>query len=346
LTMDLEAARALWHPKTIYLNTATYGLPPEPSWDALQDALEDWRGGRTSFYRWDESVTGARRAFGRIVGVPEEWVCVSSTVASLVGLVAASVPDGTSVLAPEAEFTSALWPWMVHADRRVSVRTVPLDELVSAIDSTVDVVSFSVVQSATGEVADVEGIVEAARAVGAATLADVTQACGWLPLDAGRFDFAVCGGYKWLMSPRGTAFMTVGPNRLEHLRPLSANWYAGKEVHDSYYGAPLRLAKSARRLDVSPAWFSWVGTLPALELIAELGVEAIHDHDVALANRFLEDLDRPRRNSAIVTVDLPGASEKLERAGIMASVRAGSLRASFHVYNTNEDVDAALDALA
>jgi selenocysteine lyase/cysteine desulfurase len=344
--MDIDAARSLWHPKTIYLNTATYGLPPDPAWDAMQDSLDEWRGGRTSFYGWDESVTGARRAFARIVGVPEDWVCVSSTVASLVGLVAASLPDGTSVLVPEGEFTSALWPWMVHADRQITVRTAPVEELAHALDASVDLVAFSVVQSATGQVAAVDSIVEAAHAAGAATFADATQACGWLPVDAGRFDYLASGAYKWMMSPRGTAFMSVRPERLETIRPLAANWYAGEDVHESYYGAPLRLAKSTRRLDVSPAWFAWVGTSPALELIADLGVEAIHDHDVALANRFLAGLGRPPGNSAIVTVDVPDAAGKLERAGISAAVRAGSLRASFHVYNSIGDVDAALEALA
>jgi selenocysteine lyase/cysteine desulfurase len=47
-----------------------------------------------------------------------------------------------------------------------------------------------------------------------------------------------------------------------------------------------------------------------------------------------------------VSVDVPGAAERLERAGVRASVRAGSLRASFHLYTTAADVDAALDALA
>jgi len=66
---------------------------------------------------------------------------------------------------------------------------------------------------------------------------------------------------------------------------------------------------------------------------------------VALANRFLAGLDQPTRDSAIVTVDVPGAQERLERAGIRAAVRAGRVRASFHVYSTERDVDLALDAL-
>jgi selenocysteine lyase/cysteine desulfurase len=42
---------------------------------------------------------------------------------------------------------------------------------------------------------------------------------------------------------------------------------------------------------------------------------------------------------------MPGAAERLERAGIRAAVRASALRVSFHVYNTESDVDAALEAL-
>ena len=129
------------------------------------------------------------------------------------------------------------------------------------------------------------------------------------------------------------------------MRPLAPGWWAGEDPHESYYGPPLRLASSARRLDTSPAWFSWVGAAPALELLEELGVEAIQDHDVALANRFRAGLGLPPGDSAIVSTSMPDAAERLERAGIRAAVRASSLRVSFHVYNTEADVDAALDAL-
>ena len=46
-----------------------------------------------------------------------------------------------------------------------------------------------------------------------------------------------------------------------------------------------------------------------------------------------------------MTVDVPGAQEKLAAAGIRAAVRAGRVRASFHVYSTEADVDMALAAL-
>jgi len=50
-------------------------------------------------------------------------------------------------------------------------------------------------------------------------------------------------------------------------------------------------------------------------------------------------------DSAIVFCDVEGAAERLERAGIRSAVRGGRLRTSWHVYNTDEDVERALDVL-
>jgi selenocysteine lyase/cysteine desulfurase len=174
---------------------------------------------------------------------------------------------------------------------------------------------------------------------------DASQACGWLPFDASLADVVVVSAYKWLMSPRGSAFAYVSPAVRDRIRPIAAGWYAGADVHGSYYGPDMRLAEDARRLDVSPAWFCWVGTAPAIAVIEQVGVAAIHGHNVALANRFLEGLGRPPGDSAIVTVDSPGAETRLAAAGVRAAVRAGRVRASFHVYSTEADVDLAVDAL-
>lgn len=128
--------------------------------------------------------------------------------------------------------------------------------------------------------------------------------------------------------------------------PHSAGWYAGADVQQSYFGPPLRLATDARRFDTSPAWFAWVGAQPALELLNRIGVEAVYAHDVALANRFRAGLGMEPSNSAIVSFADAGAAQRLERAGIVAALRGGRMRASWHLYNTEQDVDAALGALS
>jgi selenocysteine lyase/cysteine desulfurase len=342
--MTVAEARALWEPHGVYLNTASYGLPPRPAWDALQAALADWRTGRTSWEHWGDSTEAARAAFARLCGVPLEWVATGSTVSGLVGLVAASLPAGSRVLSTQAEFTSLLWPFMAQ-NRDIDVECVPVPELADAVNGRTDVVVFSTAQSSTGELADVAAVAAAARAHGALTVVDATQSCGWLPLDAGRFDVVAVAAYKWLLSPRGTAFMTVRPDLLERLTPHAAGWYAADDPHANYYGPPLQLAGSARRLDVSPAWFSWVGAAPALDLLLEIGVEAIHEHDLRLANMFRAGLGLEPGGSAIVAVDVPGVEKRLRGTEVMAAARAGRLRTSWHLYNTEEDVEAVLRLL-
>jgi selenocysteine lyase/cysteine desulfurase len=341
--MDIARARTLWEPDGVFCNTASYGLPPRPAWEALQAALDEWHHGRTSWEHWGESTEAARAAFGRLVGVDPGRVAVGSTVSELVGSLVTALRAGARVVVPDVEFTSTLFPLLVQ--ERLDVRMVAPAALVDAIAGGVDAVAFSAVQMSTGEVADLAGIVAAAATTGAVTICDATQAAGWLPLAAERFDAVVCSAYKWLMSPRGTAFAAVSERLLADVVPHSAGWYAGEDVHSSYFGPPLRLARSARRLDVSPAWFSWVGTQPALELIERIGVEAIHAHDVGLANRFRAGIGLPPGDSAVVCAELPGAAERLERAGIVAAVRGGRLRTSWHVYNDEADVDRVLDVL-
>ena len=342
----IDEVRDQWSPEGVFLNTASYGLPPRDGFDALQAALVGWRGGGASWEDWGASAEGSRAAFATMVGVPAERVAIGSTVSEFVGLAAACLPDGARVLVPDVEFTSTLFPFLVQESRGITVSTVEPSRLAEAIDARTDVVAFSAVQMSTGEVADLDAIVAAADHHDALTVLDATQACGWLPIDATRFGAVICSAYKWLMSPRGTAFMAVGDEWLERIVPHSAGWYAGADPHTSYFGPPLRLATDARRLDTSPAWFSWVGTQPALELLNQIGIDAVYAHDVALANRFRAGLDMAPSNSAIVSLDVPGAGERLEREGVVASIRGGRLRTSWHVYNDEADVDAALDALS
>jgi selenocysteine lyase/cysteine desulfurase len=335
----------LWHPETVYLNTASFGLPPDPVWDALTGAQEDWRAGRVSWEHWTAVTGRAREQYARLVGADPDRVAVGATVSGLIGQVAAAIPDGSRVLSTEPEFVSLLFPFLAQEGRGVTVDLVPVDRVAEAIDASTDVVAASAVQSSTGEVADLDAIAAAAEHHGALTVIDATHAIGWLPVDASRFDAVACACYKWLMCPRGTAFLVLSERMEAHMTPHQAGWFAANDPLKDQFGPPLRLPDTARRFDTSPAWFSWVGTEPALALLNEIGVETVHEHDLRLANRFRAGLGLEPSDSAIVSADVPGATEKLARAGIMAAARAGKLRASFHLYNTEADVDAALDAL-
>lgn len=338
-------AAGVWEPLPGYFNTASYGLPPRAAIDAMHAVLADWRVGRTSFERWESSVIASRECFARLVNVPTTDVAIGAAVSEQFGLVATALPDRAKVLVPEGEFTSVVFPWAVHEDRGVEVIVAPVAKLAEAIDASTTLVAFSLVQSASGEVAPFDDIMASARHHGALIAVDGTQSCGWLPFDASGVDALATHTYKWMMSPRGASLLVVRPELRERMRPLAAGWFAGDNPHTSYYGLPLRLATDARRFDTSPAWFSWVGAQAALETIEDLGVENIHAHNVRLANRLREGLGLETSDSAILSVEIADAERKMERAGIRASVRAGRIRLSCHVYTTDEDVDEALTAL-
>ena len=321
-----------------YLNTSSLGLPPAAAVLALHRAVDDWAAGRASPADYDQAVARSRAAFARLTGVPLEWVATAGQVSSLVALVAAGLPAGAQVLSYQGEFTSVIFPFLARPD--LSVRLVPLADLVGAVDRNTALVAVSTVQSSDGQLADLAAITAAARAHGAKILVDGTQSVGWLPYDASTIDYHVVGAYKWLLSPRGTAFLSVRPQHWETLPALHANWYAGQDPWQSIYGGPLRLARDARRFDLSPAWLSWVGTAAALDLLEQLGVERIQRHDVALADTVRDRLELPPSGSAMVSLSLPdGAAPRLEQAGIRYAVRDGRARFSFHLYNTACDVD-------
>jgi selenocysteine lyase/cysteine desulfurase len=345
--MDLEQARAEFAPTGTYLNTATMGLPPASALAALQRTLDRWRDGVLDGPSFDGTVARARRLFARLVGVPESWVAIGHQASPFVGLVATTVPDGAEVLTVEGEFTSVTFPFAVQAGRGVRVREVTSERLADEITDDTYLVAVAAVQSSDGRVLDLDALTEACAATGTRSLVDLTQAAGWLPVQADRFDWTVTSAYKWLLAPRGSAFLTVRPERLAETTPHSAGWYAGEDPWQSIYGLPLRLAADARRLDVSPAWQVWVGTEATLDLLAAVGADQLHRHALGLADRFREGVGLPPGDSAIVSLtaddEVPGL---LVRHRIAAAGRAGRLRLSFHVSNDADDADLAAKVLA
>ena len=270
-------------------------------------------------------------------------------MSDLIGLVAASLPDGTRVLAPDIDFASVLFPFMAQAHRGVTVRLVAPEDIAGRDRRAHGRRRrSSAVQMATGEVADLDAIAEAAAAHGAMTVVDATQA---LRLAAAR---RVALRRRRLprlqvadVAARHRVHDRAAPSGWSAIVPVAAGWYAGEDVHASYFGPPLRLAddraapRQRRRRGSRGS-----APQPALALVDAIGVEAIHAHDVGLANRFRAGLGLEPSDSRDRLGRRRRRRERLEAAGIVAAERGGRLRTSWHVYNTEADVDAALDALA
>lgn len=144
------------------------------------------------------------------------------------------------------------------------------------------------------------------------------------------------------------AFLTVGERLAGRVPPLAAGWYAGREPMASCYGTRIEPAPGARGLDVSPAWQAWVGAEPALRLFADADVPALWAHASGLGDLLCDGLGLPRQHQAVVSWPDPDgrALAALTAAGLRASGRADRARAAFHVWNTEDDVTAALAALS
>ena len=343
---DLDAARAQFAGGRGYLAACTMGLAPRASAAAMRADLARAERGAACPVEYGAVAERTRSHYARLVGVDASRVAIGSQTSVLASLIAAGVPDGGEVLLPENEFSSLTMPF-VHAGRGIRVRCVPLAALADEIGAQTSLVAFSLVQSATGEIADLAAITTQAAHHGARTLCDTTQAVGWLPVDATTCDATICHTYKWLCAPRGVAFLTVNESTAETLRPIHTGWYAGIDPWSSCYGADIMSATDARRFDVSPSWQAFVGAEPALELFAGLDPSAVHAHATALASAFRERLGLTASDSAIVTwADAAGDDlARLGRAGVVASGRAGRARVAFHVFNDDADVDDAARAL-
>ncbi|MGH2995486.1 MAG: aminotransferase class V-fold PLP-dependent enzyme [Gaiellaceae bacterium] len=328
-----------------YLDTATYGLPPRRTVAAVVGAAEGWRR-RESWLRWEEDGEACRALFARLVGAEARDVALVSAVSVATGLVAASLPTspGDNIVLCERDFTSTIFPWVGLEGRGVEIRARPLEELAGAVDERTALLAVSLVQSSDGAVADLEAL----KATGVRLFVDATQAAGGVPVSVARLDYLAAHAYKWLLCPRGLAFLWVKPERLDEIEPWTSGWKAAEHAYDDYYGLPRHLARDARRLDVSIAWIPAAGTRASLELLHELGVERVAEHNLALARTFSERLGQPEPSSPIVQVKVKGAEaavERLRAAGVACSERAGSIRFCFHLYNDESDVELALSAL-
>ena len=352
-----------------YLDTAAYGPGPTPVRAAVEEALAEWACGTGSWRAWEQRAEEARGMFARLVGTVPENVALLHALSAAAGQVAEclptpATPGGANLVVGAEEFRSNLFPWMNQEHRGFELRLVPFragrlpaEDVAAAVDARTALVAVSHVQSSNGYRIDLAPLVDACRKRGARLFVDATQSCGALRLPLEGIDYLATGAYKWLLAPRGSAFLYVAPERLDELRPIQPSWKTPDDPHASYYGPPFAPAERASRLDGSLAWPVWVGTARALELVGEIGLAAIEERDLELSRRFraglpavgLEPLFDEGESSQIVGLrvsDPNAVREALARAKVVAAVRGSYLRTSFHFFNDEDDVDRALRALA
>lgn len=352
----------------VYLNTPTAPPGSRPVLDALRRAATTWEDGAFTWRGWEEEAHDTRPLFGDLIGgAPPESVALLTSLSQAAATVAHSLiggEDGGRVVVAEHEFRSNLWPWLTLAERGFEVVRIPAidgvvstDAYVEAITPGARLVAISAVQSSNGYRVDLAPIAERAREIDARLFLNLTQMLGALTFDVEDIspDYVAAHGYKWMLCPRGAAWLYVRPDRLESMQPLAPNWKSAADPYASYYGGDLDLAAGAHKLDASLAWFSWVGAKAALQLLLSLDRRAVERRCLDLAAAFRAGACE--RGFACVPEELPshivglqiedasGLRERLERHSVVASVRGGGLRLGFHAFNDESDVEAGLDAL-
>ncbi|MDQ2652812.1 MAG: aminotransferase class V-fold PLP-dependent enzyme [Chloroflexota bacterium] len=353
LANPLTAARAYFDPApdTIYLDAATYGLPPRPTVAALEYALRTWQDGTAAWARdWEPAGDRSRALFAQLIGSREDEIALIPTASVGVGVVAASLAPGTEVLLPDDEFTSVSYPLIVaEREHGVRLRRAPFTHLAEAISPETGIVAFSLTRSQDGESAALGDIVAAAREHGAQVLLDATHGIPFVPvapyLDS--IDYLVCHGYKHLLCPRGVGFLRVRPDRWKTLPPWLANWRSAVPQH-SFGGSYGDLAPDARRFDVSLAWHAWVGAEQSLALLLDWQADGALDEVRALARQLAAGLGRPDPIGSIVSLrvsDAAAAEAALQARGIRCAARGENVRLAVHVWNTEDEIARTIEAL-
>lgn len=135
--VSIEQAQQEFDPTVTYLNTATSGLPPRASWDALQEALSSWRAGRSNAVGYDDPIGRARAAYGELVLLDTTqavaWLPIDAsqyafTVAG--GYKWMLAPRGTAFFTVQPEYLGELTPilanWYAGTDPWDSIYGTPL----------------------------------------------------------------------------------------------------------------------------------------------------------------------------------------------------------------------------
>jgi selenocysteine lyase/cysteine desulfurase len=345
--------------RQVWLDTPASAPGAMPVTAALASAVAGWHEGSLGAADWEAAAPRARAGFARYLGVPEENVALMGSVAEAAATVAASLPgQGGTVVVGDGEFRSNLFPWLALEARGYRIIRAPdgvnrTESLLAAIDERTALIAVSHVLSADGERADLVRLRAAADAAGAQVFADVTQSLGVLGMDlaASRPDYLAVHGYKWLLCPRGAAWLVT--RHYDQLRPLMPGWNSAAD--GGYFGGTLRLAAGAARCDTSPAWLSWIGAEAAIALLSALPASAVERHCLDLAAAFRHGAleagamavgTGQASHIAVVRVRDPDTvSARLRAAGVRARVLGDRLRVGFHYFNNHEDVAAALGAL-
>jgi cysteine desulfurase/selenocysteine lyase len=315
----------------------------------------------------------------------EEIVFTRGTTESL-NLVAQAVgrtlQPGDEIVVSELEHHSNLVPWqMVCRDRGTVLKAIPvlpegyldLEAYARLLSPRTRVVAVAHVSNVLGTINPVAQMVEQAHRAGALVCLDGAQAVPHLPVDVSAIgaDFYAFSGHK-MLGPTGIGVLHGRREILERLEPAWGGGEMIKEVwidHAQWNDLPWRFEPG------TPPIADAVGLHAAVEYLGKLGMAQVSAHEQALTAATMEALAdipgvtlygprNPEMKGAVVAFNLEGihphdGAALLDQRGIAVRAGhhcaqplmkclqiAGTLRASFSVYNTAQDVQRLAEAVA
>ena len=360
--------------RTNYLISNSLGAVPASAADRLREYVETWatRGVRA----WEEAWWGLAADLGDLVapliGAGPGEVVFQPNV-TLAHAIVFSAFDGRvdrpRIVTDAMHFPSLLY---LLAERRAAgalVEVVPSEDgitvdaqrIIEEIDERTAFVNLSHVLFKSAYIHDVAAIAGRAREVGAVAIIDGYQAVGTIPVDVAALgvDVYIGGCLKWLCGGPGAAFLWVRPGIRDRLAPRLTGWMAHARPF-AFAPALERRTDAWRFLHGTPNIPAFYAARAGLEVIRRVGIPAIRAKSqrqtarlIALAEARGYRCATPRdpdRRGGTVAIDVEHGYEvslALKAREILCDYRPGAgIRLSPHFYTRDDELDAALDAIA
>ncbi len=351
--------------------------------EALSSYGNCGRGGHEGALSAARTVYGVREKLAALLGCPRaDHVCFTpnSTLALNIAIGGLLNP-GDHVISTDLEHNSVLRPLYRLREQGVLVDFVPADRrgrldygaFAKLLRPETRAVACTHASNLTGDLVDIQWVGRFAREHGLLFILDASQTAGVLPVNmaAQGMDVVCFTGHKSLMGPQGTGGLCVREGL--DIRPFAVG---GTGVRSYSEAQPPEYPTRLEAGTLNSHGLAGLGA--ALDFLAETGPEAVHAHEDALARRFYRavrdlpgvtvygDWEAPLRapiaalnigdwDSAQVSDELaerfdiatrPGAhcAPRLHRA--LGTEEQGAVRFSWSYFNTQEETDAAAEAVA
>ncbi|HQW08906.1 MAG TPA: aminotransferase class V-fold PLP-dependent enzyme [Steroidobacteraceae bacterium] len=354
-----------------YINSGSYGLLAIEVQQAFERYLADRLECGADWGKWVQLYEDVRQRVALLLGASTDEIAVTASASAGLNALASalSFTDGRDkIVVSDFEFPTSGQIW--HAQERAGARVehvpenaqgyIPLEAFERAIDERTRLVAISHVCYRNGARLDVAEITRMARRKGALVLLDCFQSVGVMQVDVKALDvdFAVGGMLKYLLGTAGIGFLYVREGCIPQLTPKASGWFAQADVDamDVSRNVP---SPTARRFQAgTPPVPNCYAALAGLDIILQLGSTAIETYVRELTGRCMDRLleagcrlATPREDSrrgptvAICSSNDVELTARLAERNVITSCRDGNLRAMFHAYNDESDVDALVEGL-